>query len=291
MRYLELLREFDAELKIAEEELLKGNLEGYNQVLTHVDGPFEDVVKQKLANVRNEWDELKGELHQYYAFSKFNRYALFTISEFLEGYPPPLTQREYWPQNADSVPIILRCFQRAEDGRRVRHLWYWYMTETIDFTDRFIEKYGDPVLPHKREKIQVAENERDQIEEIVPGTSPFIDEYFDLSALRDASITLWEDLIRTSIRRRVRTPLGQIARYVKLKLPWVHWVVQADKPKNDEITTDLVYICKNPDFDSKSMVDIPISEEGQVIYLVICPNCGRKNEMGKPTCAHCGAGL
>jgi hypothetical protein len=291
LSYLEQLQKFDAELKTAEEDLLNGNLEGYNQVLAYQsEGLFSALAQKKLSVARKGWSKLKAQIRKGY------RHSIFKDSkEFTEGYPPPKYHKAYWPKSADSVSKLLDYYERASDGKRTRYLWYWEMMNLVDFADRFVKSFGIPTIFVKKKVVKMrisATGKKKTEKEVVPNTpTPFLNEYFDLSALRETSIELWQNLVRSSVRRRVRTPLEQVARFLKMKLSWVHWIVRMDKPMDDEITKDLIYICKNPDFSSEPLIDIPLTEEGQVVYIIVCPSCGRKNEMGKTACTYCGAGL
>ncbi len=280
MDFLELVRDFDSDLKAAEEGLLTGSLEEYRKVTEHQSNHiFEHAVEEILIVVREKWREFQDDVKESEGYG--------WSDDIVDGYPPMKAGRKYWPKNADSVPTI----SRYPDEKQVRNLWYWEMTGTLDFTDRFVKKYGQPHAAHKETNVVRTEwGRREEIEEVVPKTR-YLDEYMGLSALRMLSIKFWMRFVRTSVRRRVRTPLEQIARFFKFKLPWVHWIVLMDKPRDDEITKDLIYICKNPDFSSEALVDVPITEEGQVVYLVVCPNCGRKSGQGSSQCPHCGAGL
>lgn len=252
MEFLKYLRLFDEGLKTAEEQLLNEDTNGHRRIVEEViNERFSDNALRKLEAVRNPPSYGGPTLH-------YQNYVS-------EGYAPTQEVRKYWPENALSVPKVMSYIIHAEHGHLVKHLWYWEMTHTIDFADRFEEKFGILLL------------------------SPFHDEFFDLSALRDLSYDLWTRVVRNSIRRRVKTPLEQIARFFQMKLPWVELIARIDMPRDDEITKDLVYICKNPDFTSELLVDVPVAEDGQVIYLVLCPSCGRNNKQGTLSCSYCGS--
>lgn len=252
MEFLKHLRLVDEGLKTAEKQLLNEDTNGLRQILGVVtNGPFSDDAQRKLEAVRNP---------PYYGGS-----TLYYQNNVSEGYAPTQELRKSWPGNALLVSKVMYCIRRFEDGHLVKRLWYWEMTQTIDFADRLEEKFG--ILP----------------------LSPFRDEFFDLSALRDLSYELWTRVVRNSIHRRVKTPLEQIARFFQMKLPWVEIIARIGMPRDDKITDDLIYICKNPDFTSELLVDVPIAEDGQVIYLVVCPSCGRNNKQGTLSCTFCGA--
>ena len=289
MEFLKHLRMLDEGLKTAENQLLNEDINGHHQIVEEVtNGPFAGDALGKLEEVRKILDEHKQTFAESSNFFGGERHPYYQ-TKISEGYAPIAERRKYWPKKAISVHKVMVYVRGAELGDLVKRLWYWEMTQTLGFADKYVKKFGNFRFGHTKTitKLTLTVG-RETVEESV-SESPYLDEFFDLSALRDLSYELWDRVVRNSIHRRVKTPLEQIARFFQLKLPWVELIARIHKPKNDEITRNLVYICKNPDFTSELLVDVPVAEDGQVIYLVVCPSCGRNNKQGTLSCNYCGS--
>lgn len=119
-------------------------------------------------------------------------------------------------------------------------------------------------------------------------------ELLALSTIRKYHRKLWERLVTDIVRTRYRTPLESIAKVLRLRLAWIVEICTyfSRLRRSDNVVTDeMVYLCSDPDYDLKPLVDLPDPPEAKVMYLVICPSCKHRNEQGRTTCDHCGAPL
>lgn len=118
-------------------------------------------------------------------------------------------------------------------------------------------------------------------------------EVFALSLVRKMLRLKWERIVLDIIRSRHRTPLENLARLIRFRLPWIERLCSENKYvlPGKLLTDEMVFICSDPDFDIVPEIDLPDPPEAKVVYLVICPNCKHRNEQGRTKCENCGAPL
>ncbi len=285
----EKLRSLMNELRQIEKQFLDGER---NCIREFIDNPNDGYLEEHLIHANRRLSGLKEndleEILKRRMCSGEYEPCFYTFKNLKnEGYPP--------------------FYHEWYDEEEIRkYQWFWEMSDTMGFSYAFLRKYGGVWDDHRNcmDKemndgdvwFRRADKDIDRDERVdwwvLARCNIALPEFFALSVLNRGIREGWEKLVLDIVNSRLRTPLGEVAKVLGIRLPAVAQISRNHMSEDDTIIEDeMIYVCKDPDFGLEAIVELPESPDFRVVYLIVCPSCNHRNEQGRTTCINCGAPL